>query len=82
MKIIEPTHEQIMKHLDCCYFSRWHKGVCECSSRCQFKSCYETAKRQLTETILDDEEIKQGQEANAKAMKDIDDALALFFGED
>lgn len=45
MKIIEPTHKEIMRFLDCCYYSKWHKGQCECHSPSQFKSCYENAKR-------------------------------------
>ena len=29
MERIEPTHKEIMAELDCCYYSRWHKGICE-----------------------------------------------------
>lgn len=76
MERIEPTHKEIMEHLDCCYYSRWHKGICECKSPNQFKSCYEAAKTQLTKTVLTDEEIKQGQEQNAKAMNAINEALS------
>ena len=82
MKIIEPTHKEIMQFLDCCYYSRWHKGQCECHSPHQFKDCYERAIRQLTRYEYTDEEIKQGQEANAKAMLDIERALAIFHGEE
>ena len=76
MKKIEPTHKEIMQYLDCCHYGRWHKGQCFCYTREQFKSCYEDAKRFLTRTILTDEEIKKGQEANAKAMAEIDEALS------
>lgn len=82
MERIEPTHKEIMAELDCYYYSRWHKDICECKSPNQFKSCYEAAKKRLTKTVLTEEEIKQGQEANAKAMLDIERALAIFHGED
>ena len=82
MERIEPTHKEIMAELDCCYYSRWHKGICECRSPNQFKSCYEAAKKRLTRTVLAEEEIKQGQEANTKAMLEIERALAIFHGED
>lgn len=81
MRGIEPSHQEIMQYLDCCYYSRWHKGICECKSPNQFKSCYEAAKKQLTKTVLTEEEIKRGQEANAKAMLDIERALAILCGE-
>lgn len=81
MERIEPTHKEIMAELDCCYYSRWHKGICECKSPSQFKSCYEAAKKRLTKTVLTEEEIKQGQEANAKAMLEIKRALATFHEE-
>ena len=82
MERIEPTHKEIMEYLDCCYYSRWHKGICECKSPNQFKSCYEAAKGRLTKTILTEEEIMQKQKANAKAMLDIERALAILSGED
>ena len=82
MERIEPTHKEIMAELDCYYYSRWHKGICECKSPNQFKSCYEAAKKRLTKTVLTEEEIKKGQEANAKAMSEIERALAIFHGED
>ena len=78
MERIEPTHKEIMAELDCCYYSRWHKGICECKSPNQFKSCYEAAKKRLTRTVLTEEEIMQKQKANAKAMLDIERALATF----
>ena len=82
MKKIEPTHKEIMAELDCCYYSRWHKGICECKSPNQFKNCYEAAKKRLTRTVLTEEEIMQKQKANVKAMLDIERALATFHGED
>ena len=82
MERIEPTHKEIMAELDCCYYSRWHKGICECKSPNQFKSCYEAAKKRLTRTVLTEEEIIQKQKANAKAMLEIERALATFHGED
>ena len=82
MERIEPTHKEIMAEWDCCYYRRWHKGICECKSPNQFKSCYEAAKKRLTRTVLTEEEIMQKQKANAKAMLDIERALATFHGED
>ena len=79
MKIIEPTHKEIMQYLDCCHYTRWHKGQCECQSRGQFKSCYEQAKKRLTRQIYTEEEIQQQQEKNAQAMKDIENALSELF---
>ena len=81
MKKIEPTQKEIMAELDCCYYSRWHKGICECKSPNQFKSCYEAAKKRLTRTALAEEEIIQKQKANAKAMLEIERALAILSGE-
>ena len=82
MERIEPTHKEIMAELDCCYYSRWHRGICECKSPNQFKNCYEAAKKRLTKTVLTEEEIKREQKANAKAMLDIERALATFHGEE
>ena len=81
MKKIEPTHKEVMEDLDCCYYGYWHKGICECRSPSQFKSCCEAAKKRLTKTVLTEEEIKQEQKTNAKAMLDIERALAIFHGE-
>lgn len=82
MKMIEPSHKEIMKDLDCCHYSRWHKGICECRSPEQFKHCYEAAKRRLTRIIYTEEEIKARQDTNTQAMSDIEKALAIFHGED
>lgn len=82
MKKIEPTNKEIIEYLDCCYYSHWHKGVCECKSPNQFKSCYKAAKKRLMKIVFTEEEIMQKQKANAKAMLDIERALATFHGED
>lgn len=82
MKRIEPTHKEIMEYLDCCYYSRWHKGICECKSQNQFKDCYAAAKERLMKTVLTDEEIKQQQEENKKSMLEIDKALNMLHGDD
>nr|DAQ94065.1 MAG TPA: hypothetical protein [Caudoviricetes sp.] len=81
MERMEPTHKEIMKYLDCCYYGYGHKGICECRSPNQFKGCYEAAKKRLTRTVLTEEEIKKGQEANAKAMLEIERALAILSGD-
>lgn len=82
MTIIEPTHKEIMEYLDCCWFTSYHKGVCECKSKCQFKDCYAAAKEKLTKTVYTEEEIKQKQEQSKKTMDGIEEALRLFHGED
>ena len=79
MKIIEPTHKEIMQFLDCCHYSKWHKGQCTCRTHAQFKSCYEQAKRQLTRTEYAEEEIQQAREQNAKAMEAINKAIEELF---
>ena len=79
MTIIEPSHKEIIQYLDCCYYSCWHKGQCECHMPSQFKDCYEQAKKRLTRHILTDEEIRQAQEKNAKAMADMDGILHELF---
>lgn len=79
MKIIEPTHKEIMQFLDCCHYSKWHKGQCTCHTHAQFKSCYEQAKRQMTRTEYAEEEIQQAREQNAKAMEAINKAIEELF---
>ena len=68
-----------MQFLDCCHYSKWHKGQCTCHTSEQFKSCYEQAKRQLTRTEYTEEEIQQGQEENARAMEAIKKAIDELF---
>lgn len=82
MKIIEPTHKEIMQSLNCRWFGSYRKGQCECNNRCQFKDCYENEKRRLTRTKYTEEEIKQAQERNAKAMNDINSALDELWGKE
>lgn len=82
MKIIEPTHKEIMQSLNCGWFGSYRKGQCECYSRCQFKDCYEREKKILTRIEYTEEEIKEAQEQNAKAMADIAKALDEFYGEE
>lgn len=79
MEIIEPTHEEIMNYLDCFHFSKWHKGQCVCTSRDMFQTCYKLAKMRLTKHIFTDEEIREYQEQNRKAMNDIDKALDALY---
>lgn len=80
MTIVEPSHKEIMQYLDCCYYSRWHKGQCVCHMPSQFKDCYVHAKKCLTRYIYTDEEIRLGQAKNAKAIADIDRILHELFG--
>ena len=68
-----------MQFLDCCHYSKWHRGQCTCHNRGQFKSCYEQAKRQLTRTEYTEEEIQQAREENAKAMEAINKAIEELF---
>lgn len=82
MKIIEPTHKEIMQYLMCGWFGSYENGECECESRCQFKDCYENAKKFLTRTEYTPEEIQEAQEHNTKAMQDIKKALDEFWGEE
>lgn len=81
MKTIEPTHKEIMDYLDCCWYGKYHKGQCQCNSKCQFKDCYEQAKTKLTRTELTEEEIKAKQEQNQKTMDEIKKALDGLWGE-
>ena len=81
MEKISPSHKEIMDYLDCCWFTSYHKGICECKSKCQFKDCYAEAKKRLTKTVYTEEEIKQKQEQNKKSMNDIERALRLFHGD-
>lgn len=79
MKIIKPTKEQIFRELrkTCC----WLGGSgCECKSR-QLSVCYADTEKFLTKTEYTEEEIKQKQKQNQKAMKDIEKALNDAWGE-
>lgn len=79
MKIIEPTHKEIMQFLDCCFYGRWHKGQCECHSHGQFRSCYEHAKKHLTRIEYTKKEIRQHIRQNRKAIEEINKALNELF---
>ena len=79
MKIIEPTHKEIMKYLNCCYYGYWKKNQCECHNPKQFKVCYENAKKQLTRTEYTEEEIEKMKEQNKKAMQEFNEALDLIW---
>ena len=77
MKVIEPTHKEIMQNLNCCHYSYLNKNSCICHSHKQFKSCYEREKIRLTEKIYTANEIEQQQKNNDKAMQE----LKNFFNE-
>lgn len=79
MKVVEPSHKEIMEYLNCCWYSHWNKGQCECHDRSQFKDCYDKAKQRLTRHVYTEEEIKQQQLINEKAMSEIDHILSEVF---
>lgn len=79
MKIIEPTHEEIVKYLNCVYYGCYDKNKCQCHNPRQFKSCYENAKKQLTRTELNAKEIEQGREINKKTWGEINSLLDEVF---
>lgn len=79
MKIIEPTHKEIMQYLNCCYYSYWNKRNCECHDKNQFKECYAKAKERLTKKVYTEEEIKKSQEQNAEAMEELNKILHEIF---
>lgn len=82
MKAIEPSHKEIMKYLDCCHYSKWHEGQCTCfCAKDNFKTCYEEAKKHLTKTVYEADEIEVGRTQNKKAMEDINRALEEAFGD-
>ena len=76
MKLVEPTHKEIMQSLNCCHYSYLNKDSCICHNRGQFKSCYEAEKRRLTQTIYTAEEIAE-QKKN-KAMQELKSFLDEF----
>ena len=79
MEIIKPTKKQVFddlrKNTGCCWLGG---SKCHCYSR-QLCDCYNDTERRLTKTILTEEEIKAGQEQNAKAMREIDNILHELF---
>ena len=78
MKIIEPTHEQIMKYLNCCYYGYYNKTQCQCNNPRQFKSCYENAKKQLTYTEYTEEEIAE-MKRKSKETNQTEEAFKVFW---
>lgn len=76
---VEPTHSEIMKSLSCGWFRRYNKANCQCHDRNAFKSCYESAKKRLTKTVYTEEEIAQAKETSAKAMAELEKAMAECF---
>lgn len=79
MKIIEPTHKEIMRYLNCGYYGYWNKNKCQCHNQKQFKSCYESAKERLTRTEYTEEEIAVQREHNKKAMQEMNEALKWLY---
>lgn len=77
MKIIEPTHKEIMEDLNCCLYSYLNKDSCICHNPSQFKDCYKSAKMRLTKKIYTAEEIAEHRKNNEKAMQE----LHSFFDE-
>lgn len=78
MKVIEPTHKEIMQHLGCCHYSYLTKNSCICHNRGQFKSCYEKEKIRLTTKIYSDAETAEQQKVNNKAMQELKSFLNEF----
>lgn len=82
MKVVEPSHKEIMKHLDCCHYSKWHEGQCTCfCAKDNFQTCYEEAKKHLTKTVYEADEIEHGQARNKQSMDMINKAIAEAFGD-
>ena len=76
-----PTKKQVFDELryntGCC----WLGGSgCHCCSR-QLYQCFNEMKERLTRTEYTEEEIAEAQKRNAKAMQDIEQALAVFHEE-
>lgn len=81
MQVIKPTKQEVFdelrKNIGCC----WLGGAgCQCRTR-QLGQCFKETEKNLTKTILTDEEIKAGQARNAAAMKAIEDMLNSAFGD-
>ena len=81
MKVIEPTHKEIMKYLNCGYYGYYNKNKCQCHNPKQFKFCYEEAKKRLTYTEYTEEEIKKmKEEAKIDNPNDAMKGFELFWG--
>lgn len=72
MQIIKPDKKEVFKHLRTCTGCMWLGGIgCGCHSKSQMRYCFDNVAKQLTETILTDEEILEGRAQNEKAMNDL-----------
>jgi hypothetical protein len=78
MKVIEPTHKEVMQNLRCCHYSYLNKDICICNNPGQFKSCYENEKIRLTKKIYTANEIVEKQKDNNKAMQELRNFLNEF----
>lgn len=78
MKVIEPTHKEVMQNLRCCHYSYLNKNSCICNNPEQFKSCYEKEKIRLTKKIYTANEIAEKQKDNNKAMQELKSFLNEF----
>lgn len=79
MKIIEPTHKEVMQNLRCCHYSYLNKKSCICNNPEQFKSCYEKEKQRLTKTEYTEVEIMEMKRQNEIAMKELEEAIYNAF---
>lgn len=78
MKVIKPTKKEVFDSLrasGCC----WLGGHgCTCYSR-QLKQCYHEEEKRLKKTVYAEDEIKQMQIENQKAMQEIEKAIKAAF---
>lgn len=80
MKYVSPSINEVYNSLrasGCCWLGG--KG-CECYSR-QLKQCYQAEEKRLTKTVYTDDEIKQMQIENQKAMAEINEAINAAFND-
>lgn len=76
MKVIKPDKKEVWESLKgsgCCWLGG--NGKCRCYQR-SLKECFQAEEKRLTRTEYTEEEIKQNQEQNEKAMADIEKALS------
>lgn len=80
MKVVVPTKQEVFNSLrakGCC----WVGGQgCQCYSR-QLKDCYCAEEKHITKISYTDDEIKQMQLNNQKAMAEINRILDETFGD-
>lgn len=79
MKIIEPSHIEIMRNLNCCWFGSYNYKKCMCHNRGQFKDCYQKEKQRLTKTEYTEVEIMEMKRQNDIAMKELKEAIYNAF---